>query len=419
MAGEQKTLLTRCADGIVRTDLYDIPICMYSTLSACTVLRELWESATPNEEDGKTIFPTPGVSSRCIRVAMELVHGVLIPEVAAFDDVRDAFAGCAYLGCAAYDTRLLARLWTLIRMAPLDSPILRENARRLLENPLYRRQCLERVASAMPLWTTFRAFAREELAPMEPDLARFLALTLIQFYPPVEVVRFFLTEPGVVATLTPELLADIVGGAAEGAYYHPAEAVQVLRAATCAMEARGWNPSITRMHRMILEAHSDVEIVPSSLASIQGTTFTFDSNSCRSALLSFGKGRLTRRRCVNVTPWLLVTLDPRSGVVDAWIYPGKMEWHARISKEFQVRLTATRSWLPAGYREDRRIEEVWWSWSNMDVISAPGTLLSTFSEDAVHGDTAELEACVRSGIASLRIDIFYHKRNSILNKPFL
>ena len=414
MSAPQEHLLTKCADGLVRTDAGDIPVCVFSTLSTCSVLRDLWESASLDVEHGKTVFPAPGGNPVTIGTALELVHGVLLPESLDLDRLDHAFAGCEYLGCCSYDARLLARLWALLRLEPATSPALRRYAKHVLSSPLYRTQCLQRLARAMPLWLDFRAFLSQELVPLEPDLARYLADMLVQFYPPVDVLQFLLSD-----TTTPrlglELASDIVGSPMQSTYYHPAEALQVMRLFTTLAAAKFWlPPAMLRMNRMVLDAHDNVDAIPSSASSINGTTFTFDGDFRRSALLFFDRGRVVRRRCVTVTPWLHLTVVPVSGQVYAWIRPWKMDWHARVAREIQVRFSAKRSRLPAGVRE--HLEEVWWSWS-LSGPQQPGFVLSTFSTEPCHGDMSKMEQCVRHGIESLRVDVFYHRTTSILERP--
>lgn len=362
----------------------------------CSVVRTLLESSecAVDVPRGRTIIPMPGQDPGAYRLAVDLLHAGC-GDVWKLDapSVVSIMRCMAFLGCTAYDLSLDARLWTLLRDAPLET--LMDHAPRFIRNPAMSAVVIRRMIKLRPRWTDF---AREVLAPLEsfldPQLVAAVMAYAPNFFPPALVATWALAYPRLSREAVLRLAAQ------HGVMYHPGEMPVVVR--RLAEVSAGWqDDDLTRLLRMMVTTMEKYDTVPLSAHRVHGTLIKFHDVHMASVCASM-EGRLPKGG-VKMTPWLRLTFSPQ---FEAVFKPRKIDELSAGCTHVQVRIMCMD-------KEDIVVSETWFVFE--DVQSMQYDLShATY----VVGRRDETEDAIRRNIVKrLRMDFFYGYR-SVLDSPF-
>ena len=399
-------LLCACADAVVCTsDGSQIPCSKYTCMASCALLRELMDATTLDKTlDGKLIIPMPGMDSACLRLTLEVLHGVRRVTSLSLPEVTLVLRGVGYLGCTAMDEPLMDRVWSLVSYTSLST--VQQHAGKLLRYPKHAIKTLNLLIRMMPLWIDFKTFLEDDRLEMDAELAVFLATHMVKFFPPATTVCT-LVDLLPRASLTQTTLLRLAGVPGGGVYFHPRETVGLITMLHTYYKSKQWDPVMEACLQTLVDAYRRYEVVPQSASTMNGSVFMYDASPTSSAYLTIDR-RVRKPRTVRVCPWLRVVIDPGTGHIQLWLRPYKMDEMARVARNVQLRLTAGHSLA----FEDA---DVWYEWHNLSITS--NTMLTVGSVNRSTGSHSAFHEAVRSSsLKSLRFDVFYGPV-SILENP--
>lgn len=361
----------------------------------CSVVRTLLESSECDlDSRGRTVVPMPAQDPGAYWLAVDLLHGGC-GDVWKLDapSVESVMRGMAFLGCVSYDLSLDARLWTLLREAPLEA--IMEHAPRFMRNPAMSALVIRRLIKLRPRWTDF---ALDVLAPLEscldPQLVAAVMAYAPNFFPPALVATWALAYPRLSREAVTRLAAQ------HGVMYHPCEVPVVLRRLT--EVSAGWkDDDLTRLMRTMVTTMEKYDTVPMTTHRLHGTLIKFHDVYMASVCVSID-GKLPTA-AVKMAPWLRLSLAPQFNVT---FKPRKIDELSAGCTQVQLRIMGMDKY-------DIVVSETWFV---IDLIAAAEYDLSHAGQVVGRRDDVG-DSIHRGTVKRLRMDFFYGHR-SVLDSPF-
>lgn len=400
--GQLLQLLESCSDMVLQcSDGRRIPCVRYHLVTTCEAIRHVTEdiddAMLDKDERGRTVVPFPNVDASDLAIAVEVVHGVTAISELCEGTAPAALRGLRALGMDALDDDILGRIWELVRGDSL--PAIRPHMDDLLHTPGVRTHVLRRLVVLCPTWTGFATHVLRHVA-MDVCTASWMLHHLTKFYPAGLVFGAVLEALPRTALADPGTALRLFTGPRNTSSYHPAEALDVLRALGRVFAREGWDATQTEFFGAMLTAMSVYDVAPHVASDLHGSIVLLDGSPTASVLLFVHerKGAVSRK----LARWLKVRVDWATGVVDARISFPELD---RAVRRCEVRLVA--------YEDPATTAELWYECSTT-LPSLPMTL-SDHGQYAA-GDVDAFRDMVRSdAFTRLRIDVFY-AGHSVLKK---
>ena len=397
-------LLDECSDMVLRCDTgREIPCIRFSCMTTCEAIRNVVEDATMKRDArGRTIVPFPGVDPDDLSVAIHILHGVVSPSDLAPPAVVSALRGMRALGHSRQDSSMMALLWASLEHASFDD--LAPYVDDLLHTRSIRIQVLRRVVTMYPCWPEFCERVLNKVC-MDTDTAVWMIPLLSRFFPAGPLFKYVL-DAIPASVLDARSCLALFTAPKNAASYHPAEAMDVVSALSSAFRRHAWDDGgVLAFMQALVEATMVFDVSPMVANTMHGTIILLERTPSASLLLQVHaqRGTVSRR----MAPWLAVSINWATGVVDARVNLDRLDDVARRARACQVRLTA--------YLSSSSAVDVWYSFGSL----APLSSFSLLSQGVV---AAGDEAAFRSAVAHvelrrLRVDVFYSS-SSVLAKAF-
>lgn len=398
---ENTMLLDECSDLVLRcSDGRCIPCVRYTCMTTCDVIRHVVEDVGLSTDfRGRLIVPFPNVDSADLGSAIDVIHDVRPVEAMCVAELAAALRGCAALGHGAHTACLLERVWELVKhgtytqMQPYVSDLLHVTA--------LRQQVLKRLMILRPMWEDFW----DALAGVDVDvpLAIFVLQTTSKYYAAGPLFVHLLRElPD--GALDAESALSLFSAPRNALAYHPAEVVDVVDSICCKLASR-LGAGLSAFLRAVVVANRVYDVAPLLANGLSGTIIMLEHVPSVSLLcvVSERKGVILRK----MAPWLSVSIDWNTGVMDALMALSKVDEVGRYARQCQVRFTA--------YAGDV-CGEIWYVFTNIN----PRLTVS------VRNDCSHAIGCVRAyrtamqsaELTRIRIDVFYGE-TSVLERAFI
>lgn len=404
MQDVKQELLESCADMVLQcSDGRALPCIRFQCLTSCEVIQHLAQDVDLAKDDrGRVIVPFPNVPSADLAAAVAVIHSVCAIDALQADTAPVALRGLRALGHTSLTTRVVERLWTLVRDGELAG--IRPHINELLHTTSIRLQVLRRLVVMCPTWPEFCA---KVLAALQPDLA--VAIWLLGVLP-----RFFAVGPLFVhlldrlptSVMNAQSAMRLFTEPCNASSYHPAEVTDMLRALARKFKAGGWDDVHLTFLRDVLTATQQYDVAPAIASSMHGSVILLERTPAASMLLTVGDRRaayMSRR----MAPWLTLQINRGTGVVDGRVTLDRLDEQGRYARSCQVRLTA--------YGPGDLCAELWRVYEGV-LPMVPFGLVDAGEYGG--GDVETFRGLVRSGdLVRLRVDVFYAE-TSVLEKAF-
>lgn len=405
-------LLESCADMVLAcSDGTRIPCVRFQCLTTCDVIRHLVEDVVlQKDERGRAVVPFPGVDSRDLAAATQVLHGVRPADQLDAPEALRAVRGLRALGHDALAPKLLQRYWAVMHER-CAWPQLQPHASDLVRAPPIRDEVLAKLVRLCPTWLDFSEHVLPAL-DVTLDLARWLLPRLTNFFPagPLfeRVVELLGAQPA--DSVTPAGVLSLFSEKQNAVAYHPVEAMDAAVAVADLFRARRWDASTLAFLDGLAAATQVYDAAPQLAAPLHGSVVLTTRPNNASVLLEVAgrrRGGVSRR----IAPWLWLWIDWDTGEVDARVTLAKIDDGGLGASACQVRLTA--------YSCGGECAEVWYVAPAVpSAVALPPFTLREHGRVAA-GNQESFRGLVRSrGLTRLRADLFYGQQ-SVLDAPCL
>lgn len=390
-----------------------IPCDRFIMRTFCVVIRKLLESSAACDVDarGRTVLPVPAQDAAPYWVAVDLLHGARAVWQLGLHDAVATLRAMEFLGAAAYDLALDARLWALLCQSPLDA--LLEHAPRLLRNATLAAAVVRRLIKLRPVWADFvRDVLRALEAYADQQVVTAVMTYAPNFFPPALVLDWALAACHQLNMETALRLASY-----HGVMYHPCEVPSVLRRLAAMAEERRWTDcgggALPAVLRMTLASLEKFDALPWAARKVHGTQVKYHDVPCASLCLVLEPGRLPRH--VKLAPWLRLHLCQLDGALGLSFKPRAIDPSAASCTALQLRVMCFDS------GDAPRAQHGAEAWYLFEGIGEPDGPLAWWTLDHATSCLGSFEPIVdmlRLRTArQLRLDFFFGAR-SVLDSPY-
>jgi hypothetical protein len=380
----------------------EIPACRFVCVASCSVVRELLENVEIplDPVTHRRTVRLNGASYITIQGALDIIHGTRCINNLCFEDILACRRGMEFLGCTQYDQEMADQLYITSRSHAIPENFNNIAAPILLDYPNLRSSTINELMCRMPFWAEMCAYLKEHVH-ITRQLAKSLIPYLVKFYPS-SLVFEALVDNMQPASISQECVLELLGVVEIGIYFHPVEIVDTLRVLAKAFEANAWDSYVLSALRTLHLAATDFDVAPDAARCVHGSVVMFTTFPQCSVVLTVAD-TITKIFKMRVTPWLNITIDPRTGIFGASINLRKIDTMARVAPHLQLRLMA----LSRG-----AIGEVWYDW----VEIPPARFFPLESCDIVVGSHEKLrDTLTSSSLRCIRLDFFYGDMNALEN----
>lgn len=392
MQVDARRLLAECADlFVVCDDGTKIPCSKFHVSRQCQILFWVGEDVTEMPRE----VPFPGISSRNLTLALDIIHEIADIDDYSLDQVDAAIKGFDVLGCT-FDTS--ARVWDLVRTtATLDH--LRARLPRLMRSKdVDRNNVILRVVTMAPLYDD--VITTMKCCQPDAEMAVYLAITLGKYVPIIPLIKHIINA---VPNMTADQILRIAGCNGIGTYIHPREVSEILAYVRDAMIDIGSADMATYSFlRAMASAMHTYDCIPLSCSTLNGSLVMFHDAQSVSLLVTLD-GTPPQRR-IKMTKWLKFSLE--RGMAVATIRAHGIDTVSKTARCMDVRMFARTSGQHA---------EIWHSWTKP--LWRPTHEVSTAECPRVTGDKAVFDAVIEAGLFSkrmtIRIDVFYGETSAL------
>ena len=382
-----------------------IPASQFVCLASCSVVRDLLECIDVPIDPITRIrtIKLIGAPHAILQIALDIIHEIQSVDTLTFEDVMACRRGMEFLGCEKFDAELAERLWVTSRTHTTHTHFTHIATPILLEYPSLRMVTMNELMRRMPFWNDMREYL-ETHVPIHRSLAKSILPFLVKMYPAYLAFET-LVESMEGASLTEECVLEMMGGVDIGIYFHPVEVCDTLDFLERIFRSNGWNVSLCNALRTLQIATRHYDAVPEMARRIQGSLVMYTEAPTCSVTLNIAEIVVKSVR-IRVTPWLRITINPRSGAVGADISARHIDEMAAVAHHLQVRIMAFA-------KGSKDVGEVFYTWETMpDARTFP---LETC--DIVLGSHEKLATFIKNRfLKCIRIDLWYGER-SILEDP--
>ena len=390
---DARALLRECADmHVICDDGTRIPCIRFQVAQACTILRWVTEDTSERQ------VPFPGIPSRHLQLALDVVHNVSRLDSYDLESLDCAISGFRVLGCVSIDPS--PRLWDLVCSRPID--VLRPRLAMLLRSPgVSRDSILLRAVHLAPTVTDMLATVSACL----PDLAlgTYLALTLAHMYPISRLVRH------VISCVVPRctLLDAMHIAGSIGIFTHPVEAADIM---SFLRNEYDDGTSVSNFVRAMSSALHVYDFAPLTASKFHGSVIMYHDAQSTSVMMTIDG--LAPRRAVRACPWLTVHVNADDPSITVTIDHRRIDAAARSAKTMDLRV----------YVESTNARgEIWYTWCAPEWSAAHDDGPSTATCRRVHGDLDMFNGAVRTGQfarkMTIRMDVFYNVSSALACPP--
>lgn len=326
-----RALLDQCADMEVRCLRGEtIKANTFTMAASCSLIRTLVEDFEPTTE---VVLPIE--DDHCIRVAVDMIHGIRCLSTATYDDVDACYRGFDFLGCTAHRKKLQARLWHFVARSH-DRDFVFANAQRLvLSGPsgAYTIDYLNKVKSMCPMWKDFRRVLAH--FTMTEPIAMLCMGRLCKYFP-AHLVFDAIVDAFPPAFLTYDTCIKVLGSYRTGPYHHPDEVVMTMNN----ILSRFKDDENAVHLRTISDAMCMYEASPGT--NLTATTLTYSTEPRASVLIKL-YDPYQGSKPLRVKRFLSVNVNTITGIVSGRIDVDKMDEHRYFPREVLVRLMTYNS----------------------------------------------------------------------------
>lgn len=392
-------MVLQCSDG------RGIPCVRYYCMSTCEVIRNLAEDVElAKDARGRAVVPFPMVSSTDLALAVEVIHGARTVSSLTDATAPATLRGLQALGHTAHTAHIMEHLWRQVCDGGMLD--LHPHLNELLHTVSVRLPALRKLVVLCPTWPEFRDRVLGEVR-MDAPLATYLLQHLSKFFPAGPLFAHILSVVPLAALNAASALAMFTAPK-NAPSFHPAEAVEALHALAAKFEEGGWDPALLDLFRALLTAAQVYDVAPHAANTMHGTIVLLENTPVASLLLA-----VQDRKAVAVTrkmaPWMSLTADWLTGVVDAKFCVARLDDGGRHARCCQVRLTA--------YGDGScglRCAELWYVFEGVNPLVAFNLSDGQYGAGCVESFRSLMRS---STLARLRIDLFYGGHN-VLHRAF-
>jgi hypothetical protein len=388
-----RALLDQCADMEVRCLGGDpIKANTFTMAASCTLIRTLVENFEPTKE---VLLPIE--DDRCIRVAVDVIHGVRCINTASYDDVDACSRGFAFLGCTMHRKKVQARVWHFVSRSR-DLEFVFSNAQRLMlsgSSGTYVNDYLNTVKSLCPSWKDFRAVF-DHFTMTEP--IAIVCMGRLCKYFPAHLVFDAIVEAFPPAFLTYATCLNVIGSYRTGPYHHPDEVVMTMNN----ILARFPNESVHL--QTISDAMCMYEASPGT--NLTATTLTYSTEPRASVLIKIYEP-YQGTKTLRVKRFLNVTVNTITGTISGRIAVDKLDEHRYFPRAILVRVMTYNAETPSDLDvidHKYTIQEAWREFTHVDAT------LPLHDPDVSNTEAdAAIETAVRDvqTLRYIRLDFFF------------
>jgi hypothetical protein len=400
MQVDARRLLADCADlFVVCDDGTRIPCSKFHVSRQCQILFWVREDVTDMPRE----VPFPGVPSKNLILALDIIHEISKIDDYSLDQVDTAGKGFDVLGCA-FDTS--ARVWELVRTtASIDH--LRSRLPKLMRSDnVKRNDVISKVITMAPLYDDV-ILTMKSCQP-DAEMAVYLAITLGKYVPIVPLVKHIIDT---VPNMTADQIIRVAGCNGIGTYIHPREVSEILgfvrdNAYYYKHEKDSAMNATYSFIRAMASAMHTYDFVPLSCSTLNGSLIMFHDAQSVSLYITLD-GTPPKRR-IKMAKWITFSLE--HGMAVAHIRAHGIDMASKRARCMDVRMFA---------RTSGQYAEVWYSWSKP--TWRPMVEVSTAECQRVTGDKAVFDAVIEAGLFSkrmtIRIDVFYGETSALEHPP--
>jgi len=256
-------------------------------VQACNLLSSFFEDMGDDATD--RVFHVPNVDYETLVLLVGLLHGTKhVKSMVSVDEIRRVLLAMDYLGCRTKFSKLVSRMWCLLRLLPNTGKtfdLLCENATLIM--PEYSVCLLNKAKAIYPEWHRFEKIF--DTLDMSPKLAVHCMNTLAVSFPPLLIVR------GIINSSPPrhlhEILRSILTIPRIGLQFHPEEFMLLLKSSV--ESVHDTHDPYTSLARACLDSYLGVN-VPLCVSKVTGS-FIFFQHKARCSFLITLKRPLTKK----------------------------------------------------------------------------------------------------------------------------
>jgi hypothetical protein len=301
-------------------------------VQACSLLSAMFEDM---QEDESRVFHLPNVDHETLVLLVALLHNTRsVRSVTGVVEIRNVLLAMDYLGCRSKWSKLVARLWQLIRLLPNTEGtfhVMCENASLIM--PEYSVPFLNKAKTIHPEWSRFREILGE--MDMTPQLAVHCVTTLIAVFPPLLIAR------GIIESSPPthlhQILAAVITMPRIGVHFHPEEWMLLLESCIDSAHTHAKSDPFTALARACVDSYKGVN-VPLCVSKITGSFIFFQHKARCSFLLTLKRPLAKKARVQFQNGTATFDIDGERGTVHATLQLHRFHDNAESVDDAYIRL---------------------------------------------------------------------------------
>lgn len=306
----------------------NVPANTFVMVQACSLLSSLFEDM---DETSDRVFSIPNVDTSTLATLAALLHGRKhVKSMTNIAEIRRVLVAMDYLGCRSKFSRLVSRLWSLLRLLP-NTPdtfdLLCENA--TLVMPEYCVAFLGKAKSIHPEWHRFQKLLDE--VDMNPKLAVHCMEVLCVTFPPLMIVN------GIINSSPPnhlhQILTSIINMPRIGLQFHPEEFTLFLKALVKSSKS---DDQSTSLAKACLDSYTGVNS-PSCTSKVTGSLIFFQHKSRCSFLITLKRPLSKKAKVQFQHGTASFDLDGERGTVQSSIQLHRFNENAESANDAYIR----------------------------------------------------------------------------------